>query len=323
MPAKTASYCVSYVGGQRTSRSQCHFSSLAEFRASVEARGGGHCYRRDSCAEPFGGCCPDRAVSPTTADQSPRSQAALLSAALSLASAKIRAITTLPTSARCSGCRTSYYQWDPSDRTLFCRLFRGAEIFPDAPTASLIARLSGSDRLLHPKPGNVQRGKKDQRQHGRDQQSTHDRVGHRSPKYRGRDRDHAEHRRYGGEHDGAEAGHRGLDHRIPYRLAFRTLIFDLIDEDHRVARDHPEQRQNAENGHKPERFLENEKRGDDPDQPHRNDAQDEEKTAEAVQLHHQDGDNDEQHQGNHREDRVLRLRALLDRPAHRNVIGPR
>src|SRR5262249_40276406 len=99
-------------------------------------------HRRDSCAEPFGGCCPDRAVSPTTADQSPRSQAALLSAALSLASAKIRAITTLPTSARCSGCRTSYYQWDPSDRTLFCRLFRGAEIFPDAPTASLIASLS-------------------------------------------------------------------------------------------------------------------------------------------------------------------------------------
>src|SRR5262249_19952736 len=26
-------------------------------------------------------------------------------------------------SARCSACRTSYYQWDPSDRTLFCRLF--------------------------------------------------------------------------------------------------------------------------------------------------------------------------------------------------------
>src|SRR5262245_60434376 len=195
---------------------------------------------------------------------------------------------------------------------------RGAKMFADAPTDSLIARLSGSDRLLHPKPGNVQRRKKDQRQQGRDQQSTHDRVGHRSPKYRGCDRDHAEHRRYGGEHDGAEAGHRGLDHRIPYWLAFRTLVFDLIDEDHRIARDHPEQRQNAENGHEPERFLENEKRGDDPDQPHRNDAQDEEKTAEAVQLHHQDGDNDEQHQGNHREDRSLRLPALLDRPAYRN-----
>src|SRR5215831_5541147 len=204
-----------------------------------------------------------------------------------------------------------------------CCLFRGAEIFPDAPTDSVIARLSRGDRLPHPKPGNVQCRKEDQRQHRRDQQSTHDRVGHRSPKYRGCDRDHAEHGRYGGEHDGAEAGHRGLDHRIPYRLAFRTLVFDLIDEDHRIARDHPKQRQNAENGHEPERFLENEKRGDDPDQPHRNDAQDEEKTAKAVQLHHQDGDDDEQHQGNHREDRSLRLRALLDRPAHRNVIGPR
>src|SRR5262249_25546526 len=66
-----------------------------------------------------------------------------------------------------------------------CRLFRGAKIFPDAPTASLIARLSRGARLPHPKPGNVQRRKEDQRQHGRDQQPTHDRVGHRSPKYRG------------------------------------------------------------------------------------------------------------------------------------------
>jgi hypothetical protein len=62
-------------------------------------------------------------VSPTTADQSPRSQAALLSAALSLASAKIRAITTLPTQRTLLGVPNSYYHWDPSDRTLFCRLF--------------------------------------------------------------------------------------------------------------------------------------------------------------------------------------------------------
>jgi len=46
--ANAATYCASYVGGpeRETSRSQCHFSSLAECRASVRARGGGHCYRK-------------------------------------------------------------------------------------------------------------------------------------------------------------------------------------------------------------------------------------------------------------------------------------
>ena len=46
-------------------------------------------------------------------------------------------------------------------------------------------------------------------------------------------------------------------------------------------------------------------------------------TAEALQLHHQQGDRDEQHQRHHRVDRGLRLRALLDRAAHGDVIGLR
>ena len=46
--ANAATYCASYVGGpeRANSRSQCHFASLAECRASVRDRGGGHCYRK-------------------------------------------------------------------------------------------------------------------------------------------------------------------------------------------------------------------------------------------------------------------------------------
>ena len=38
-------------------------------------------------------------------------------------------------------------------------------------------------------------------------------------------------------------------------------------------------------------------------------------------LHHQHGHSDEQHQRNNRKNRSLRFRALLDRAAHRNVVG--
>ena len=43
--ANAATYCASYVGGpeRATSRSQCTYSSLADCRAGVRARGGGHC----------------------------------------------------------------------------------------------------------------------------------------------------------------------------------------------------------------------------------------------------------------------------------------
>jgi len=46
--ANAATYCASYVGGpeRATSRSVCHFASLADCRASVRERGGGHCYRK-------------------------------------------------------------------------------------------------------------------------------------------------------------------------------------------------------------------------------------------------------------------------------------
>jgi hypothetical protein len=48
--ANAATYCAKYVGGPERmasgARSQCEFSTLQECRASVRARGGGHCYKK-------------------------------------------------------------------------------------------------------------------------------------------------------------------------------------------------------------------------------------------------------------------------------------
>src|SRR5215831_17697245 len=48
VPANAATYCASYVGGPERahSRSVCHFATLADCRASVRERGGGHCYKK-------------------------------------------------------------------------------------------------------------------------------------------------------------------------------------------------------------------------------------------------------------------------------------
>jgi hypothetical protein len=45
-----ATYCAKYVGGPERvasgARSQCEFATLHDCRASVRARGGGHCYKK-------------------------------------------------------------------------------------------------------------------------------------------------------------------------------------------------------------------------------------------------------------------------------------
>jgi hypothetical protein len=46
-----ATYCAKYVGSPERiasgARSQCEFATLKECRASVRARGGGHCYKKE------------------------------------------------------------------------------------------------------------------------------------------------------------------------------------------------------------------------------------------------------------------------------------
>src|SRR5271168_4987899 len=113
-------------------------------------------------------------------------------------------------------------------------------------------------RFFYAKPRDVERGQEDQRKDGRNRETAHDREGHWPPEYGGCDRYHAEHRRYRREHDRAETGHRSLDHRVPYLFASGPLGLDLVDQDHRITRNHSEQCQYAENGNESERPVEDE-----------------------------------------------------------------
>ncbi len=148
-----------------------------------------------------------------------------------------------------------------------------------------------------------------------DQQAAHDGEGHRAPEHGRRDRDQAQHRRDGGQHDRREARAAGVDRRLPHALARGALGLDLSDQDHRVLGDHADQREHAENGDEAERAARNQERRDDADQPERRDGQHQRQPLEAPELEHQHGQHDQQHQRNHRHDRRLRLRALLDRSA--------
>ena len=109
-----------------------------------------------------------------------------------------------------------------------------------------------------------------------------------------------------------------LDHRVPDALPSRALGLDLVDQDHRVADDHADQRENAEDRDEAERPAGQQQRRDDADQAERHHAEHQEQPLEALQLDHQDRQHEEQHQRHHGEDRGLRLGALLDRAADRD-----
>jgi hypothetical protein len=71
-----------------------------------------------------------------------------------------------------------------------------------------------------------------------------------------------------------------------------------IDQNNAVAHNHSQQRQDPEDRHETERFVEKQQCGDDADKAHRDNAQNEEQQAETLQLHHQQRDRHEQHQRN-------------------------
>ena len=84
------------------------------------------------------------------------------------------------------------------------------------------------------------------------------------------------------QHNGAEARHTRVDHRYPGRFSLAPLRFDLLDEDHRIARDHPDQREDAKDGHEPEWPLKNQQPRDDPGHRHRNNDEHEKQSTETL-----------------------------------------
>ena len=75
---------------------------------------------------------------------------------------------------------------------------------------------------------------------------------------------------------------------VPFRL-------DLLDQDHRIARDHADQGQRAEDGDEAQRPARQQQAADDADHPERRYAQHQQQAAGALQLDHQDANDDQQH----------------------------
>ena len=141
--------------------------------------------------------------------------------------------------------------------------------------------------FLPAEPSHIERRQEDQREDCANKKSAHDGEGHRTPEYRWCDRDHPEDRRDCRQHDRAKPRAAGIDRCLPHVLTLTSFGFNLVDQDHCVLRDHPEQRQNTEDGDEPERFAGQQQCSDDTDQSQRPDAEDDEQTGEASQLHHQ------------------------------------
>jgi hypothetical protein len=106
----------------------------------------------------------------------------------------------------------------------------------------------------------------------------------------------AEHRRERRQHDRAEAPHRRFDDRVPAVVAVRDVLFDLVDQDHRVAHDHAGQRDRAEHRDEAERHAEHQQEQGHADQPERRGEHHHRRAREAAQLQHQQRHHDEQEQ---------------------------
>ncbi len=94
-------------------------------------------------------------------------------------------------------------------------------------------------------------------------------------------------------------------------------MFDLHNQDHRVADQNADQSQDPEDRDESQRRATRQQRYDDADQGERRDREHQEQALEALQLDHQDRGHDEKHQRNDRRNRRLALGALLDRAADR------
>ena len=113
----------------------------------------------------------------------------------------------------------------------------------------------------------------------------------------------------------------GVDDRIPGVESPRLVLLDLVDEDHRVAGDHPGKREHAEDRHETEGLVGEEQGCDDTNDTQGGDAQHQEQAAEALKLDHQHGERQDEHHRQDGDDRDLRLGALLHGSADVDMVS--
>ena len=128
------------------------------------------------------------------------------------------------------------------------------------------------DRLLDAKPRNIERWQKEKRKSRCNQKTTHHRESHRPPKYGGRNRDQAEHRRDSRQHDRAEARLARLNHSVPSPEPLSAFCLNLLDQDNGVPRDQAEQGKRPEDCHEAQGLPDEQERHDDADEAHWNNA---------------------------------------------------
>ena len=115
----------------------------------------------------------------------------------------------------------------------------------------------------------------------------------------------------------------GLHHRIPGGKACPLHLIDLGHQNHRVADDDADQRQDPQDRHKAHRCSRRHQRQHHADQAQRRDAGHQEQLLHAVQLDHQEGGHQEQHQRHHFGNRPLGLATLLHRTAGGDLVAHR
>ena len=163
-------------------------------------------------------------------------------------------------------------------------------------------------RLRRPfdlEPCGIEGREKEDRERGGDRQPAHDgdRLG--PEEVVARQRDHGQDGRRRGQQDGPETPHRRFDDGGPGVASGLFVLFDLIDEDHRVAHDHAGQRDDAEQGHEAEGCPE-QQQGEcraDHSQGRRDEHQ--EGPGQILQLHHQQDERRDHHQRDPNQDGLL------------------
>src|SRR4029077_7474812 len=114
---------------------------------------------------------------------------------------------------------------------------------------------------------------------------------------------------------------RGDDYRIPWMPATGNFGLDLVDQDHRVADDHANERDEPEDSDKAHWGAREKQGGGDANDSEWSSGDYQEEPLETLQLQHQDRNHQEQHEGKDRQHTRLRLGTLLHGPARHDVVA--
>lgn len=176
---------------------------------------------------------------------------------------------------------------------------------------------------LDAKPGDVEAGKEQQRQDRTHDDTAHHRIGHRTPEDLMRD---GNEREAGGrcrQQDGTHAMFSGFNDGVPGLHSLVSQRLNLNNEDHRVANQNANEREDAENCDEAKRCTRWQQCSDHSNHSQRCDRDNENESLETLQLDHQDGRDAEQHERYDFKNRPLPLGTLFNGTARLKGISRR